>query len=106
MQMYSPGEITGFCLKSCYLRSLSNLLYERNAITRAGFAVWHSARGPAQMIRLFLVFTYIRQEDLHKNLQSARGPHNVNPARAVTWLVGLIMYSTIFQEQLTSTWPV
>ena len=36
--------------------------YERNAITSAVFAIWHSA----QMVGLFLVFTYIWQENVAK----------------------------------------
>ena len=45
--MYNLGEIMGFCPKSCNARPSSNLFYERNAITRVGFTICHSARCPA-----------------------------------------------------------
>ena len=44
--LYKPCKIENFCHKSCYLKPSSNLFYERNAITRAGFTIWHSTRSP------------------------------------------------------------
>ena len=41
-----------------------------------------------------------------KNLEKPRGLHNVNPARAITWFVGVTNYCTIFQQHFTSTSPV
>ena len=39
-------------------------------------------QGPrAQMVRLFLVFTYIWQEDVAKISKVPGAPRNVNPAR-------------------------
>ena len=76
------------------------LFYERNAITRVGFTViWHStSKGPrAQMVRLFLVFTYIWQEDVAKIFKVPMSLRNVNLARAITWLVGETVYFTIFK---------
>ena len=53
------------------------------------------------MIGLFVVFAYwpIRQEGVAKILKvpGAPAPRNVNPARAIAWLVGLTIYCTIFQ---------
>ena len=66
--------------------------HERNAVTRAGFTIlWHStSKGfRAQMVRLFLVFTYVWQEDVAKIFKVQRAPpHNINLAQAITWLIG------------------
>ena len=45
------------------------------------------------MVGLFLVFTCIRQEDVAK-IHIPEAPRNVNPARAITWLVGATIYCT------------
>ena len=58
------------------------------------------------MVRLLLVFTYIWQEDVAKISKVPGAPRNENPARAITWLVGVSNCCTIFQQQLTSTSPV
>ena len=74
--------------------------HERNAVTRAGFTIiWHStSKGfRAQMVRLFLVFTYILQEDVAKIFKVPRFPHNINLVRAITWLIGVTIYCTIFK---------
>ena len=84
-------------------------LYERNAITTAEFTIiWHSTTKGlhAQMVRLFLVFTYVWQEDVAKIFKVPRAPHNINLARARTWLIGVTIYCTIFKQQSTSTTPV
>ena len=60
----------------------------------------------AQMLRLFLVFTYIWQEDVAKIRKVQGTLRKVNPARATTWFVGVTIYCTIFQNQFTSTSPV
>ena len=53
--------------------------YERIAITTAG--LYGTVPGPpAQMVRLFLVFTYIWQEDVAKIPKVPGAPCNVNPA--------------------------
>ena len=46
-------------------------------------------RPRAQMLKLFLVFTYIWQEDV------AKIP-NVPGAREIAWLVGVTIYCSIF----------
>ena len=43
------------------------------------------------MVRIFLVFTYIWQEDFAKIFKVPRAPHNINLAWAITWLVGVII---------------
>ena len=54
--------------------------------------------GPrAQMVRLFVVFTYIRQEDVEKISKVPSTQRNVNLARAMTWLVDIAIYCTIFK---------
>ena len=37
------------------------------------------------------------------NLQVPEAPRNTNPARSITWLVGVTICSTTFQKQFTST---
>ena len=58
------------------------------------------------MVRLFLVFFNIWLEDVAKIPKVSGAPLNVNPALAITWLVGVANYYTIFQKQFTSTSPV
>ena len=86
--------------------------YERNAITRARFTIiWRStSKGSrAQMVRDFFFSngeTYIWQEDDAKIIKVPWAPHNINLARAITWLVGGTIYCTILKQQFTSTSPV
>ena len=64
-------------------------------------------QGPrAQMVTIFLVFTYIREHGFAKIPKVLGVARNVNPARTITWLVGITIYCTIFQEEVTSTSPV
>ena len=52
-------------------------------------------QGPrAQMVRLFLLFTSIWQEDVAKIPEVPGTPRNVYPAGAITWLVGVTIYCT------------
>ena len=56
-------------------------------------------QGPrAQMVRLFLIFIYNRREDVAKipKVPGATARRNVNPTGAITWLVGVTIYSSIF----------
>ena len=81
-------------------QTLIQPFYERNVITRPEFIIiWHNTSwGPyAQMVRLFLVFTCIWPEDVAKISKVQKAPRNVNPARAITWLVGVTIYCTIFK---------
>ena len=83
--------------------------HERNAVTRTRFTkIWHStSKGfRAQMVRLFLVFTYIWQEDVAKIFKVPRAPHNINLDRAITWLIGVTINCAIFKQQSTCTPPV
>ena len=50
-----------------------------------------------QMVRLFLVFANIWQEDFVKIFEVPGAPRNVNPARSITWLVSVTIHCTIFQ---------
>ena len=52
------------------------------------------------------MFTYIWQEDVAKISEVPGVPLNVNLARSITWLVSVAIHCTIFQLQVTSTWPV
>ena len=56
------------------------------------------------MVRLFLVFTYIWQKDAAKNPKVSGAPCNVNPARAITWLVGVTIYYNILNNNLPPPW--
>ena len=73
--MYNPEEITSFCSKSCNLRPSSNLF--TNVMQNQG-RIYRMAQcqGPhAQMVRLFLVFTNIWQEDVAK-IPKVQGPQH------------------------------
>ena len=63
------------------MSGLIKTFYERNAITTAVFAIWYSARPLAQIVELFLVFTYIWQEDVAKIPYVPGALCNVNPDR-------------------------
>ena len=45
----------------------------------------------------FLVFTYIWLKDDEKISKVPSAPDNVNPARAITWLVGVPIHRTILK---------
>ena len=55
--------------------------YEHNAITRAGFTIWHSVRAPCSDGKTFFGFTSIWQENVAKIHKVPGAPYNVNPAR-------------------------
>ena len=57
----------------------------------------------AQIVRLFLVFTYIWQEDVAK-VQKCHGPRARSPTQcksdpAMTWLVDVTIYCTLFNNK-------
>ena len=45
----------------------------------------------------FLLFIYIWLEDVAEITEVQRAPRNVNPARAITRLIGVAIYCTIFK---------
>ena len=57
-------------------------------------------RPPRSNGETFMVFTYIWQKDVAKISKVIRAQCNVNPARAITWLVGFTIYCrpTIFNK--------
>ena len=69
--------------------------YERNAITSAVFG--SVPRPCPQIVGLFLVFTYVWQEDVAKNFLSARGPAQCKSGPGITCLVSVTIYWTIFR---------
>ena len=73
--MYNLGEIKGFCPKTCNVMPLSIHFYEYNAIARAGFTVWHSARCLAlRWENIYLVFPICDTKMLPKS-PKYQGPH-------------------------------
>ena len=54
----------------------------------------------------FLVFTYIWLKDVEKISKMPSAPRNENPARAITWLVGVPIHCTILKYQSISISPV
>ena len=55
--------------------------YKRNATTRAGFILWHSARASRLDGETFFFFIYIWQEELAKIPKEPGARRDVNPAR-------------------------
>ena len=56
-------------------------------------------QGPCtHMVRLFLLFMCIWQEDVAKIPEVPGAPRNANPAREITWLVGVTIYCTFFNK--------
>ena len=47
---------------------------------------------------LFLVYTYVWQEDVAKIYEVPGAPRNVNPARAITWLLSVTIYCMVFSN--------
>ena len=75
IKMYNLAEIKGFYLRICLLGLSSKPFYEHNAITRAGFTIWHCARGPALRWQDFTFGLHLCLTGrCCKNLQRARGP--------------------------------
>ena len=68
--------------------------YERNAITSAAFAIWLSARDRPSDGKSFLVFTYIRQEDVAKIPYIAGGNAQCKSGPGITCLVSVTIYFT------------
>ena len=52
---------------------------------------------PRSDIETFFGFHLYSAEDIAKISKVPGAPRNVNPARVITWLVGVIIYCTIFQ---------
>ena len=83
--MYNPAKIKGFCHKSCYLGLSSNLFKNVMQLTWRDLQYGTVLGACAQMVTLFLVHTYVWQEDVAKIFKVPGDPRNVNPARAITW---------------------
>ena len=62
--------------------------------------------GPrAQMVRLFFLSSPIFGRKILLNPQSARGPARCKSGPEITWLVGITIYCTIFQQQFSNSSP-
>ena len=68
-------------------------------MTGDGFNIRHSARGPALKYNFCLVFTVLYLTEKYcKNPKVPGAQLKVNPARAVTWFVGVTIYCTFFNN--------
>ena len=65
--------------------------YERNAITRAGFTIWHSARASHSNGKTFFVFHLYLAERCCEIIQSTRGPVQCKSGPKITWLISVII---------------
>ena len=61
--------------------------YERNAITRAGVTIWHSAKAPRTDGKTFFGLHIYLAGKCCNNLQSTRGPVQYKSGPGITWLV-------------------
>ena len=52
--------------------------------------MWQSTRGPVLRWKDF--FCYIWKEDVSKISKMPGAPRNVNQARVITWLVGVVRF--------------
>ena len=80
--MYNPDEIKGFYHKSSYL-GLSSNLFKNVMQQQGGIHPMAQCQKPCAKI-LFLVCTYVWQEDVAKIFKVPGALRNVNPARAIT----------------------
>ena len=87
----------GFCPKSCYLRPSSKLFYERNAITSAVFAMWHSARAQRSDSKISYGLHLHLAGRCCKNPLNARDPAQCKSDPGITCLVSVTIYCTMFQ---------
>ena len=79
--MYNQGEIKGLFPESCYLRPLSNLFMKVMEQLGRDLPNGTVPEPSAQLVGVFLVFTYIWQEDVAKIPKVPLATRNVNPAR-------------------------
>ena len=79
--MFNPGEIKGFCPKSCYLKPSSNLVL--NVMQPPGPDLQYGSvpRAPHSDGKTFLVFSCIWLEDVAKISKAPGAQRNVNSAR-------------------------
>ena len=70
--------------------------YKRNASTRAGFILWHSAWASRSDGETFFFHLHLAGRSC-ENPQSARDPARCKSGPAITQLVGVTIYCTIFQ---------
>ena len=84
--MYNPAEIKGLYHTSLYL-GLSSNLFKKLMQLQSGIYHMAQCQEPcAQMVRLYFWSTLMFwQEDVAKIFKVPGAPHNVNPARAITW---------------------
>ena len=71
--------------------------YKRNATTRAGIILWHSAwASRSDGETFFYLLLYLAGKSC-ENLQNARGQARCKSGPAITRLLGIAVYCTIFQ---------
>ena len=105
-EMYNPIEIKGFCFRRCNLMPSYNLFMNVTQYLEPELpygAVPGALRPDGKdFFCLCLYLVGICSEVP----QVREAPQNFNLLRARTWLLGVTVYSTIFQQQFTSTSPV
>ena len=68
-------------------------------MTRDGFNIWHSARSPALTYDFFFGLHLYLAGKYYENPKAPGAQLNVNPARAITWFVGVTIYCTFFNNK-------
>ena len=105
--MYNRREIESFVLKVAISGPHQTFLWTQ--CNNQG-RIYHMAQYLLGALRsddeIFLVFTYIWLKDVEKISKVPSAPCNVNPARAIAWLVGVPIHYTIFKYQSISISPV
>ena len=72
--------------------------YQHNAITRDGFNIWLKVPWAPHSEKTFFRPHLYLAEKYCKNLKVPGAQLNVNPAREITWFVGITIYSTFFNN--------
>ena len=85
---------SGIFVRKLLPQALILTFYERNAITSAVFAIWHSARArPSDGTTFFVLRLYLPGRCC-KNSLSARGPAQCKSGPGITCLVSITIYCT------------
>ena len=94
--MFNPGEIKGFCPKSCYIRPSSNLLM--NVMQYPGLDLLYGTVPwvPISDGKIFFGLHLYLAGRCFENSQSAMAPRKCESGPGTTWLVGVTIYCIPF----------